>query len=383
MGRSEQGRACVLKSSRMVSLLIIAFVLGWVFVLLVLRHVQRLARHYDPAKPQRFHVGEVPRLGGLAIWLGTCGAWLLAALLTQVSGAGRTFIDWPLALRWCVVLTPAVLGGVLEDMTHRIPIVWRLLLTATTGALACGLLDLSLVRLDLPVVDTALGLWPWLGMALAVVAICGLPHAFNIIDGYNGLASMVAIMMGLAIAHVCLQLGDRTLAALILCMVGATAGFLVWNYPRGLVFAGDGGAYLWGVVLALACIALVQRHHEVSAWFPMLLLMYPVWETFFSVYRKVVRGDSPGLADALHFHQLVYRRIVRGVMDDSLARRVLMRNNRTSPWLWGFALLTLWPAVLFWNRTAVLMFFCLLFAVSYVGLYVMMVRFKVPRWLRR
>ena len=58
---------------------------------------------------------------------------------------------------------------------------------------------------------------------------------------------------------------------------------------------------------------LVQRNAEVSPWFPMLLLIYPVWETIFSIYRKAVRGVSPGVADALHFHQLIYRRIVRGV----------------------------------------------------------------------
>ncbi len=75
---------------------------------------------------------------------------------------------------------------------------------------------------------------------------------------------------------------------------------------------------------------------------------------------------SPGMADALHFHQLIYRRIVRGVFDDDLARRMLRRNNRTSPYLWAFTLLTVVPALLFWSNTPVLVGFCLLFVVSYV-----------------
>ena len=74
---------------------------------------------------------------------------------------------------------------------------------------------------------------------------------------------------------------------MMICLAGATAGFLVWNYPRGLIFAGDGGAYLWGVVIAMASVLLVQRHALVSPWFPMLLLIYPVWETLFSIYRKL------------------------------------------------------------------------------------------------
>src|SRR5437764_847817 len=168
---------------------------------------------------------------------------------------------------------------------------------------------------------------PWLGLALAVFAVTGLPHAFNLIDGYNGLAGTIALVCCFALAYVALQVGDRELAALVLVLAGATAGFLVWNYPRGLIFAGDGGAYLWGVVIAIVSVMLVMRHEQVSPWFPILLLAYPVWETMFSIYRKAARGQSPGVADALHFHQLIYRRIVREVFDDDEARRMLMRNN--------------------------------------------------------
>ena len=93
-------------------------------------------------------------------------------------------------------------------------------------------------------------------------------------------------------------------------------------------------------------------------------------------------GQSPGMADALHFHQLIFRRIVRVVVHDDEARQLLARNNRTSPYLWVFAALSIVPAVLFWNRTLYLMAFCLLFVTTYVSAYLMIVRFKVPRWLR-
>jgi UDP-GlcNAc:undecaprenyl-phosphate GlcNAc-1-phosphate transferase len=164
---------------------------------------------------------------------------------------------------------------------------------------------------------------------------------------------------------------------------GATVGFLLWNYPHGLLFAGDGGAYLWGVVIAIASTQLVQRHPEVSPWFPVLLLIYPIWETLFSIYRKVARGQSPSLADALHFHQLIYRRVVRQVFHDDATRRMLIRNNRTSPWLWGFAILTVTPAVLFWRHTPLLVSFTLLFVVSYLWAYHSIVRFRMQRWVRR
>ena len=57
---------------------------------------------------------------------------------------------------------------------------------------------------------------PLAGHALAIVAISGLPHAFNLIDGYNGLAGIVALICCLALAYVALQVGDRQLAAMVL-----------------------------------------------------------------------------------------------------------------------------------------------------------------------
>ena len=336
---------------------------------------------YGDSMPQRFHVGEVPRLGGVALLIGLCGSWLLGVWQTRAGDPGSLRLGYWVFL-WVVVLLPAALGGIAEDMTQRLSVRYRLLLTLVSGGLAVWLLELNVPRLGLPWLDMLLRQWPWLGMGIVLLAIAGLPHAFNIIDGYNGLAGMVALIVCLALAHVCLQVGDRALASLLVCLAAATAGFLVWNYPRGMLFAGDGGAYIWGVVIALASVSLVQRNAEVSPWFPMLLLIYPVWETLFSIYRKLVRGDSPGMADALHFHQLIYRRIVRRVFHEDEARRMLKRNNRTSPYLWAFTMLTVVPAVLFWNNTPVLMAFCGLFGATYVTAYLGIVRFKVPEWMR-
>lgn len=295
---------------------------------------------------------------------------------------GSLRLEVSLVFGWLAVLLPSAVGGIVEDMTQRLKVSYRLFFTVLSGSVAVWGVGLALPRFGFPWLDALLVWVPSLSVLIVLLAVAGLPHAFNIIDGYNGLAGMVALIVCLALAHVALQVGDRALAALLVSTAAATAGFLVWNYPRGMLFAGDGGAYIWGVVIALASISLVQRNADVSPWFPMLLLIYPVWETIFSIYRKAVRGISPGVADALHFHQLIYRRIVRGVFHDDESRRVLMRNNRTSPYLWGFTLLTVVPAVLFWNNTWLLMGFCCLFVISYVSAYLAIVRFKVPSWLR-
>lgn len=367
----------------MVMLLVCSFIVSLLSAILLIRFARHTATHYGLHKPQRFHTGDVPRLGGVGVFAGLVMGWSTAAIAGAAGFGLNVHVSGMWVMSSVLMLLPAVLGGFYEDATQRLAVRYRFALTAASAGLACWLLDASVVRLGIPVIDGWWHAMPWAGVALAFLGICGLPHAFNIIDGYNGLAGTVALLVCVAIAHVALQLGDRDLAAMVVCLAGATAGFLFWNYPRGLIFAGDGGAYLWGVIIAVASIMLVQRHALVSPWFPMLLLIYPVWETIFSIYRKLVRGVSPGVADALHLHQLVYRRLVRVVFHDDASRRMLMRNNRTSPYLWGFTLLTVVPAVLFWNNTWVLMLFCVLFVLSYVVIYVFIVRFKIPRWLRR
>lgn len=367
----------------MIALFIICAVISALSMAWIVRSGRRHAKRYAADMPQRFHKGHIPRLGGAGMLLAVAVGWCLIATLGprfNISmGSGQVF--WLL-----LCIAPAVICGIGEDLTQRVPVRLRLLLTMASAALLCYVADIGLNRLGLPYIDTWLQAWPWIGVVLAVFAIGGLPHAFNIIDGYNGLAAMVALLISAALVHVALQLGDRALAGMLVCLIGGTAGFLWLNYPRGKIFAGDGGAYLWGTVIAFGCVMLVSRHRTVSPWFPMLLLSYPVFETLFSIYRKLVRGQSPGMADALHLHQLIYRRIVRVVLDDDEedeAREMLQRNNRTSPYLWGVAGLTVVPAVLFWHTTWILMLSCAVFAALYVGAYLAIVRFKLPGWISR
>ncbi len=365
----------------MIWLSLLAFLATLVAALGAIRWAASHRTEYALNKPQRFHSGNVSRLGGVAVFIGLTTSWGAGRLTTWLGDPSSLHLDvW--LFWWWVALLPAFVGGLIEDVTQRLAPRHRLLLSACTALLAVGLLGLRLPRLDLPWLDATWISMPWLGVLVALLAVAGLPHAFNIIDGYNGLSSMVAVIVCLALAHVALQVGDRGLAAALVSLAAATGGFLVWNYPRGLLFAGDGGAYIWGVVIAFASLSLVQRNPDVSPWFPMLLLMYPVWETVFSIYRRVVRGVSPGVADALHFHQLIYRRIVRRVLDDDAARRMLRRNSRTSPYLWAFTLVTVVPALLFWRHTWILMAFCVVFVISYIFAYMAIVRFKVPNWFQ-
>jgi UDP-N-acetylmuramyl pentapeptide phosphotransferase/UDP-N-acetylglucosamine-1-phosphate transferase len=260
----------------------------------------------------------------------------------------------------------AFAGGIVEDYTGKVSAMRRLVLTMAAALLAYFLLDARLDRIDWP-----FSVWPlyiWLALPISVLAVAGIANAINIIDGFNGLASVVTICMLLSLGYVALQVNDMFVLVAALMVAGATAGFLIWNYPVGLIFLGDGGAYFIGFMLG-----------ELA-----LLLIYPAFETLFSAYRRMfVRGKSPTMPDGIHLHSLIFRRIVQWAVGRKEGRALLRRNSLTSPYLWMFSLMAVIPATMFWRHTWVLMIFCLLFMTSYIWLYVRIVRFRAPRWMIR
>jgi UDP-N-acetylmuramyl pentapeptide phosphotransferase/UDP-N-acetylglucosamine-1-phosphate transferase len=221
---------------------------------------------------------------------------------------------------------------------------------------------------------------PIVAIALTLLVVSGVANAVNIIDGFNGLAAMCALIMLLALAYVGLQLNDRLVVTVALIAAGATLGFFVWNFPAGLIFLGDGGAYLLGFVIAELGVLVIARHPGVSPLFPLLLCAYPVFETLFTMYRRKLKGNSSSHPDGTHLHTLIHRRLVRPLLGEGAESSLRARNSMTSPYLWLLCSLSVIPAMLWFSSTAVLACFLVLFMVSYTALYWSIVRFKVPRW---
>ncbi|WP_323072782.1 MraY family glycosyltransferase [Mycetohabitans endofungorum] len=354
----------------------IAFLISLLVTLAIVRYAnthQRLSTDTDLGGVQKFHVRPVPRIGGIGILLGLVGGAM------QLRGAYPSVADGILLLAACGL--PAFASGLIEDLTRRVSPFTRLVATMVAAALAYWLLDAAITRISVPWLDFALA-YPWVSAVISVLAVAGLANAINIIDGFNGLASMVGFMMFASLAYVAFQIHDPIVLSGSLVMMGAIIGFFLWNFPAGLIFLGDGGAYFIGFMLAELAILLVMRNRDVSAWYPLLLFMYPIFEVCFSIYRKrFVRGISPGIPDGVHLHMLVYKRLMRWVVGARTARELTRRNSLTSPYLWLLCLIAVIPATLFWRHTVHLFCFVVLFVATYVWLYVSIVRFKAPRWL--
>jgi UDP-N-acetylmuramyl pentapeptide phosphotransferase/UDP-N-acetylglucosamine-1-phosphate transferase len=328
---------------------------------------------HDPVEvgPQKFHASPTPRIGGLGVMAGlfVCGA----ALLAIEQGASGDQFGYLL-----FASLPAFLGGITEDVTKNVGVSIRLALTMLAAACGVWLLGAVIPRLDVPGIDTLLR-WTPFAIAFTIFAVGGVANAINIIDGYNGLAAGHAVIVLAAMAFVSAQVGDSFLFTAALAMVGALLGFLVWNYPRGKIFLGDGGAYLLGFWMAEFSVLLVARHPEVSPWFPMLLLVYPIFETLFSIYRrKVIQGVSPGQPDRSHMHQVIYLRLMRARADVSDPASIIRLNNMVAPFSWLMTLCCAIPAMVLWKETRWLVTASTIFCLGYLLLYRQFSRSKAP-----
>jgi len=322
---------------------------------------------------RRLHGKPVPRIGGLAVFVAALIGALLIWMRSPHTGA--------MILTLLACAGPSFAGGFVEDLTGGVRPRIRLLLMLVSTLMALLLIDLRVPRLDLPLFDSLISVG-LIAFAVTALGMLTITNGINLIDGLNGLAGMVCLSMFGGLALVGYQAGDPFVVSASLLMAGAVSGFQFWNYPRGHLFLGDGGAYFLGFMLGALSILLVARNASVSAFFPPLLLAYPLLEVAFSIWRRrVLRGQASGMPDAAHLHHLVYRRMVRWAVGAEEPQSKQQRNAAASPYLWVLSSLAVVPAVIFYDRALALACFLLLFVVSYVWLYARIARLKSPRWL--
>jgi len=337
-----------------------AFLVTWLAIASQGRH-SRLSHDHDLSGPQKFHATAVPRIGGVGIVVGVLSAAAAGAVLES------EFVRPFLLLLACAA--PTFASGLVEDVTKKVTPRARLGFTAISAVLAVLCLDAVINRTDVHALNW-LVLWPVEAAAFTVFVVAGVTNSVNLIDGFNGLASMSAVLILSAIAFVGWQVHDPFIYESAFALIGATLGFFAFNYPRGKIFLGDGGAYFVGFMTVELAVLLLHRHPGVSPMFPLLACGYPIFETIFTIYRRrFVQRTATGLPDAMHLHHLVFRRVGRHGFRGGELPSLVWRNSKTSPYLWGVCAAAVVPAVCFWNDTHALLVSIGLFMLIYVAIY--------------
>ena len=238
-------------------------------------------------KPQNYHTDSTPRAGGIGIIFG-----MFFLLL------------FPLGLKFILPLTLAFASGIFEDFHNSLSPRFRLFLQIVAALSAVWFTDSVVTYLGL-----GISIPYWMGIIFSTFAIVGMMNAVNIIDGFNGLASGIILLILLSFAITSYDQSNMEILTIVTVTAGATLGFFILNFPKGKIFLGDGGAYLLGFIVAIIGIFLASNYENISPWYILAIFIYPVWEVLFSIGRKLSMGISPMQPDAYHFHMLVYRQI--------------------------------------------------------------------------
>ena len=280
----------------------------------------------------------------------------------------------------CGLIIEDFLTGFFEDISGKVRVSTRFTLIIFNCAIAIYILGISIVKVDIPGIDSLLAI-PLIAFIFTVFAISGLSNAFNIIDGVNGLASMIAIMALTAISYIGFLHEDTSIVFLSVSFIASSLAFFTLNYPRGIIFLGDGGAYLFGFGIGILSIYTAHSYPAISPWFFVAINIFPITETLFTILRRgLYQNKNPLSPDRLHLHSLLYRRVLHKPKY-ALEAELIAANSKAAPYLWLLNLIALVPALMWWYSTPIMVITCLLYVVCYLWHYYRLARFNSPSWL--
>ncbi|HXT16813.1 MAG TPA: MraY family glycosyltransferase [Gemmatimonadaceae bacterium] len=277
---------------------ILAYAFSAAAVPLIVRVAERHRLLDFPDEERRGHSKAVPRLGGVAVFIGMASVLGLAAVVGRlgISSLGPLPTHPGALLAACAILFAI---GLLDDLRGVPPVVK--LLGQTLSALIVCEQGFAIPRVAFPpnfVIELHA-----LQMPIAVLWLVGMSNAFNLVDGLDGLAGGVGVIVLAAVTAAAAVLGNPTVPFFCMALSGALLGFLKSNFTPARIFLGDSGSLVVGFLLALLAVKGATRlDGTVLAIVPIFALSYPLLDTGISMLRRWLRGHPLSRADGRHIH---------------------------------------------------------------------------------
>lgn len=257
------------------------------------KHFAELVGAIDvPKDDRRIHTQPIPRMGGLAIFLG----FICACLIFADSSA-------PIMGMMVGALIIAVMGAV-DDIVSLRPWVKLLAqLVAAVVAIRSGIVFDAISNPNLLSGDATIYMGWNVSYFLTALWIVGCTNAVNLIDGLDGLAVGVSAISSVTMLIVALFVSEPVVSVILACLAGACIGFMPYNMNPAKIFMGDVGSQLLGYVLATVSIMGLFKFHTIITFLvPVMAMLVPLADTAFAFTRRILRGQSPFHADKGHFH---------------------------------------------------------------------------------
>jgi len=259
----------------------------------------RSARVIDIPNARSSHVQPVPKCGGVSIvavfFIGVLAIYFLGDH-TQLGQ--NYFLGFVLSAFAVASISYA------DDVNSR-PIHVRLVIQLVAALIVVSF-GITLKTVMLPFVGAIeLG---WLGYAITIVWIVGLTNAYNFMDGLDGLAAGVAVIVAVFFMFITWQQGSLFVYINSYAILAGALGFLFFNFSPARLFMGDiGSAFLGFVFATLAIIAARYDASHTSLLVMPLLLLNFIYDTTFTFFRRLLAGDRVTHAHRTHLYQLCNR----------------------------------------------------------------------------
>lgn len=242
----------------------------------------------DMPNQRKVHKKPMPRLGGLAIYLSFLINYMVFGQVTTQM------------LSIIIASFVIILFGIVDDIN---PLKAKYKLVGQLIAAVILVFYGDLVLRDVYVFNYYFNfgaLSPFITIFFIVACI----NIINLIDGLDGLASGVSSIYFLTIAIIALitnRIGGLDIILSII-MLGATLGFLVYNFPPASIFMGDSGSQFLGFIISVISLLGFKNITFKSFLIPLVILAIPIFDTLFAILRRLLKGESIGTPDKEHLH---------------------------------------------------------------------------------
>lgn len=293
----------------------------------VVRHIALVTHTLTPVRSRDVHKVPVPRLGGVAMYVGMVAAIAVASHIPYLEGVFEG------GSAWGVVTSGGLLCalGVVDDLFD---LEWWAKLAGQ--ALAASILAWQGVQLvSFPIAGLTIGSSGF-SMVMTIFVVLTAINAVNFVDGLDGLAAGTVAIGAMAFFGYTYVLTRNTspdsyaslAATLGAALIGICLGFLPHNFNPATIFMGDCGSMLLGLMSAATAIVVTGQIDPISisygralpAFLPVLLplamMLLPLTDMMLAVVRRVSAGKSPFHPDRMHIHHrllsagLTHRRVV-------------------------------------------------------------------------
>lgn len=273
--------------------LLVALVVSFLTTPVVKTFAYKVGAIDVPKDARRMHKVPIPRLGGLAIFMG-----FMVSILLFVNIRGNQQMQS--ILLGAVII---VVLGVVDDIM-ALPAGLKFVVQIV-AALIPAMHGVTILAFSNPNIFSDRLYWVLGGLSVpfTVIWIVAITNSVNLIDGLDGLADGVSAISATTMLVIALLYSEAQVAIVMAALVGACVGFMPYNLNPAKMFMGDTGATFLGYILATMSIQGLFKYYAVISFVvPFLILGLPIFDTSFAFIRRIAHGQSPMHADRGHIH---------------------------------------------------------------------------------